>query len=108
MTQQDSGTVTVSLSQTLGSKSTYGSGSAAVTCDGQSHDYVVPVLAADGGRWRAGAAQASASASASGYGEPQQVCITNRDGQTECSTWTPYIRASASAGTTTITLTTPN
>lgn len=108
MTQQDSGSVTVQLSQTLGSKSTSGSGSTTIICDGASHDYTVAVPTAGADRWRAGAAQVSARASAAGYGEPYQVCVTSSTGDTQCSTWTPYMYPEASTNPSAITLTTPN
>jgi len=109
MTQQDSGSVTVNIVQTLGSKSTSGSGSTAIVCDGQAHAYTVAVTTAGGAdRWRAGAAQVSASGAAAGYGEPQQICGTSSTGETQCNTWTPYMYPQASTGPSAITLTTPN
>src|SRR5262245_37179839 len=79
---QVSGSVAVTLTQTLGSKTSAGTGSADVVCNGLPHDYQVVVPATSDTRWRQARATVSLTGQADGYGAPQQVChsVMNPDG----------------------------
>ncbi len=92
---QVSGHIDVTLVQTLGSKSSQGTGSAEVVCDGAPHDYEVIVPTTDDAKWREAEATITLSGEAEGYGEPQQVCIEGPDENgeivVECDTWTPHM-----------------
>ncbi len=92
---QVSGHIDVTLVQTLGSKSSQGTGSSKVVCDGAPHDYEVIVPTTADARWREAAATVSLSGEAEGYGEPQQVCIEGPDDKgeiiVECYKWTPHM-----------------
>ena len=92
---QVSGYVSVTLTQTLGSKTSAGTGSADVVCDGLPHDYQVVIPATSRTLWRQAAATVSLTGQADGYGAPQQVCrsVLNPDGSitTVCETWTPQL-----------------
>ena len=109
---QVSGYVTVTLTQTLGSKTSTGTGSADVVCDGLPRDYQVVVTATDDTRWRQAAATVGLTGQADGYGTPQQVChsVMNPDGSitTICETWTPQLHLSVATDPTPIQLVTPH
>ena len=95
LADQASGNIDVMLVQTLGSKSTQGTGSTNVVCDGAPHNYEVVVPTTDDARWREAEATVSLSGEAEGYGEPQQVCIEGPDENgeiiVECHEWTPHM-----------------
>jgi hypothetical protein len=96
---QVSGYVTVIPAQTLGSKTSTGTGSVDVVCDGLPHDYQAAVTATTDTPWRQAGATVSLIGQADGYGTPQQVChsVMNPDGTitTICETWTPQLHLSA-------------
>jgi hypothetical protein len=71
---QTSGSLSVTVTQGSGAKTAGATGSAAITCDGQTHEYVVQLVTA--GRWHNGDATASATGTASGLGSPG-VCTTD-------------------------------
>ena len=108
---QVSGYVAVTLTQTLGSKTSAGTGRADVVCNGLPHEYQVVVTATSDTRWRQAAATVSLTGQADGYGAPQQVChsFMNPDGSitTICETWTPQLHLSVATDPMPIQLVTP-
>jgi hypothetical protein len=102
--QQTDGSVVVSLTQQSGSKIAEGIGSAAIACDGQSHSYVVAVVATSG-RWHNGSATATATGAANGF-HSTTVCGTDSEGDIVCTTNEAPGRDSGSAGGAAVTLTT--
>jgi hypothetical protein len=98
------GSVVVTLTQQSGSKTATGSGSAPITCDGQSHIYVVPVTASDG-RWHNGSATAAATGSATGW-RSTEACGTDSDGLIVCTINTAPATDTGSSGPGTVTLST--
>jgi hypothetical protein len=108
---QVSGYVAVALTQTLGSKTSEGTGSADVVCDGLPHGYQVVVPATGDTGWREAGATVGLTGQADGYGAPQQVCraIMNPDGSISviCETWTPELHLSVATDPMPIRLVTP-
>jgi hypothetical protein len=108
---QVSGYVTVTLTQTLGSKTSDGTGSTDVVCDGLPHGYQVVIPATGDTGWREAGATVSLTGQAEGYAAPQQICrqIMNPDGSISviCETWTPQIRLSVATDPMPIQLVTP-
>lgn len=108
---QVSGYVAVTVTQTLGSKTSEGTGSADVVCDGLPHGYQVVVPASGDTGWREAGATVSLTGQAEGYAAPQQVCrqFMNADGSLTviCDTWTPQIHLSVATDPMPIQLVTP-
>jgi hypothetical protein len=108
---QVSGYVTVTLTQTLGSKTSDGTGSTDVVCDGLPRGYQVVIRATGDTGWREAGATVSLTGQAEGYAAPQQICrqIMNPDGSISviCETWTPQIRLSVATDPMPIQLVTP-
>jgi hypothetical protein len=80
---QVTGSVSVTLTQGSGSKTTTATGSTPITCDGQTHQYAVDVVAVDG-RWHNGDAVISASGTATGATAPG-ACWVDSDGNLVCT-----------------------
>jgi hypothetical protein len=99
---QTTGSVDVSVSQTMGSNTTTATGSSAITCDGQTHNYVVALVTSNG-RWHNGPAAVSASGEAEGY-YTVTSCGPDGNGGQKCVTTTTDVRDEGSAGPSAITL----
>jgi hypothetical protein len=83
LSSQVSGSVSVTLTQSSGSKATTATGSAPITCDGQTHEYVLEVVAVDG-RWHNGDATVSAVGTATGATAPG-ACGVDSNGSLVCT-----------------------
>jgi len=80
---QVSGSGSVTLTQSSGSKATKATGSVPINCDGQTREYVVEVVALDG-RWHNGEATVSAVGTATGATGPG-ACYVDSDGNLVCT-----------------------
>jgi hypothetical protein len=80
---QVSGSVSVTLTQSSGSKTTTATGSTPIICDGQTHEYVVDVVVPDG-RWHNGEATISATGTATGATAPG-ACYVDSNGNLICT-----------------------
>lgn len=99
---ETTGSVEVSVSQTAGSNTTTATGSSAITCDGQTHDYGI-ALVTNNGRWHNGPATVSASGEAEGYYSVTS-CGPDGSGGQKCATTISDVRDVGSAGPSAITL----
>lgn len=99
---QTTGSVDVTVSQTVGSNTTTATGSTPITCDGQTHDYGVALVTTNG-RWHNGPADISASGEADGYYSVTS-CGPDGFGGVKCTTTKADVRDQGSAGPSTITL----
>ena len=102
LSPQTDGSVVVSLTQQSGSKTTTGTGSTSIDCDGQSHNHVVTTVASTG-RWHNGPATATATATADGY-YSTTACGTDSNGDVVCTINQAAARDSGSSGPTIVTL----
>jgi len=97
---QVSGSVTVTLTQSSGSKTTTATGSTTIICDGQTRQYVVDVVAVDG-RWHNGDAVISATGTATGATAPG-ACWVDSDGNLVCTAPSPPTDSGTAGPATTV------
>jgi hypothetical protein len=83
LVSQVSGSLSVTLTQASGSKATSATGSAPITCDGQTREYVLEVVALEG-RWHNGEATVSAVGTATGATGPG-ACYVDGNGNLVCT-----------------------
>jgi hypothetical protein len=95
---QRTGSVEVSVSQTVGSNTTTATGSTPITCDGQVHNNSVALVTTNG-RWHNGPADVSASGEADGYYSVTS-CGPDGNGGVKCVTAISNVRDEGSAAST--------